>query len=156
MLLGKKTKSGIESEWAVILDRSPNEFLRNRAIEKLAETFSISQEEAKDLIDNTPIILLDHLSFELAEKIRDYFTSVSINCSLTKDTFAKRKCFRAVWPHQPSLMHLLGETSADSAEEFEELPRPPSAEIPVRSKNRLPNLFPKLLSPELPKMSRDV
>ena len=48
MLLGKKTKAGIESEWAVILDRSPNEFLRNRAIEKLAETFSISQEEAKD------------------------------------------------------------------------------------------------------------
>lgn len=120
MLLGKKLKPTIESEWAVILDRSPNEFLRNKAVEKLAETFSISQEEARDLIENTPIILLDHLSFGLAERMKDHFTQANINCSLTKDTFTKRKCFRAVWPEQPNVRQLLGESVSDVAEEYDD------------------------------------
>src|SRR3989338_3092411 len=109
MLLGKKPKYSVESEWAVILDRPANEFSKKRAIDKLAEVFSLSLQEAKDLIENTPIILLDNLSFRLADKIKIYFSNSTVNCSLTNDTFAKRKCFRAIWPQQPNLAHLLGD-----------------------------------------------
>lgn len=140
MLLGKKSKSTLESDWAVILDRSPNEFLRTKAIEKLSETFSISEEEAKDLIENTPIILLDHLSFELAERVKDSLTQGNINCSLTKDTFAKRKCFRAVWPEPPNVNHLLGEGAGESAEEFEDS-MPPSAGVVLTPKLKTSDEF---------------
>ena len=113
MLLKKKSNYSVESEWAVILDRSENEFSKNRALNKLTEIFSLAFDEAKDLIDNTPIILLDHLPLDVAEKIKTHFSHANVNCSLTNDTFTKRKCFRAVWPEQPNLTYFLGETSSD-------------------------------------------
>ncbi|MBI4357704.1 MAG: hypothetical protein HY584_00240 [Candidatus Omnitrophica bacterium] len=113
MLLGKKTKVEIESEWALILDRSTNEFTKNRVAEKLAQLFSLSNEEGKDLIENTPIILLDHMPLESVEKIKEQLSQWSIDCSLTNDTFTKRKCFRAVWPEQPDLDRLLNKSSSD-------------------------------------------
>lgn len=131
MLLGKKAKYSVDSEWAVILDRSPNEFAKNRAIDKLAEIFSLSSEEAKDLIENTPIILLDHLSLQSAEKIKDHFSQANVNCSLTNDTFTKRKCFRAVWPEQPDLDHLLNDSSSDLSKEISESsPLPEISTVP--------------------------
>src|SRR3989338_5338836 len=98
MLLGKKPKTVIGSDWAVILEKASNDFVRNRSLERLADIFSLSLEEAKDLVDNTPIIMLDQLSLDIAEKIKDYFVQGNVECSLTNDTFTKRKCFRAVWP----------------------------------------------------------
>src|SRR3989338_1618584 len=125
MLLGKKPKYSLESEWAVVLDRSPNEFSKNRAIDKLAEVFSLSSEEAKDLIENTPIILLDRLSLQVAEKVKGHFSQANVNCSLTNDTFTKRKCFRAVWPEQPDLGHLLNGPISDFNKDIPELtPQP--------------------------------
>ena len=109
MLLGKKTRYIVGSDWAVILDRSTNEFAKNRAIDKLSQAFNLSLEEAKDLAENTPIILLDQLPLDLAEKIKDFFAQSNIDCSLTNDTFTKRKCFRAIWPGQPDLGRLIGE-----------------------------------------------
>lgn len=111
MLLGKKTRYTVGSDWAVILDRSTNDFAKNRAIDKLSQGFNLSQDEAKDLAENTPIILLDQLSLDLAEKIKDYFAQSNVDCSLTNDTFTKRKCFRAIWPGQPDLARLIGETT---------------------------------------------
>ena len=117
MLLGKKTRYTVGSDWAVILDRSTNEFAKNRAIDKLSQAFNLSLEEARDLAENTPIILLDQLSLDLAEKIKDFFAQSNVDCSLTNDTFTKRKCFRAIWPGQPDLGRLIGETSETSESE---------------------------------------
>lgn len=117
MLLGKKIRYTVGSDWAVILDRSTNEFAKNRAVDKLAQAFNLSAEEAKDLAENTPIILLDQLPLDLAEKIKDCFSQSNVDCSLTNDTFTKRKCFRAIWPAQPDLGRLIGETSEVSETE---------------------------------------
>ncbi|MBI4372837.1 MAG: hypothetical protein HY585_03835 [Candidatus Omnitrophica bacterium] len=111
MLIGKKPKYSVESEWAVILDRPVNEFGRGRSAEKLADTFSISLDEARELTENTPIILLDRLPLEVAEKVKNHFAQANIDSSLTNDTFTKRKCFRAVWPEQPNLSQFLNDTS---------------------------------------------
>ena len=138
MLLGKKAKPTLESEWDVILDRPDKEFARTRAIDKLAEMFSLSQDESKDLIDNTPIILLDPLQFELAEKIKEYFFGAHVNCSLTNDTFTKRKCFRAIWPEPPNLSHLLNEPLKNQDGDFE-LPQTSAQETVLRSEEPLPN-----------------
>ena len=108
MLLKKKSKQSVDSEWAVILERVENEFVKARAIDQLGRLFSLSNQEAKDLIDNTPIILLDHLSLDMAEKIKRRFSELNMTCSLTNDIFTKRKCFRAVWPEQPDPTRFLG------------------------------------------------
>lgn len=148
MLLGKKSKYMLDSEWAIVLDRSTNEFLKHKAVEKLTELFSLSSDEAKELIENTPIILLDHLPFELASKIKDHFTQVSIDCSVTNDTFTKRKCFRAVWPEQPDLSRFFtqGTPPREHREEMDyPSPRPVVSEVP-----RVVDLDPKELTPNLP------
>ncbi len=136
MLLGKKQKYSVESEWAVVLDRAVNEFSKNRAVEKLTELFPLSPDEARDLADNTPLILFDRLPFDVAEKIRTQFSQVSVDCSLTNDTFTKRKCFRAIWPEQPDLGRFLEEPSSNlnGNEDFEE-PLPPSSESSSRSQS---------------------
>ncbi|GEM_PF-5693535 len=118
MLLGKKTRYTVGSDWAVILDRSTNEFSKNRAIDKLSEAFNLSIDEAKDLVENTPIILLDQLTLDLAERVKDYFAHSNIDCSLTNDTFTKRKCFRAIWPGQPDLSRLVGDIDSNGSETF--------------------------------------
>lgn len=111
MLLKKKAKSAVDSEWALILERVDNEFVKARVISQLAQLFSLSSQEARDLIENTPIILLDHLALDIAEKIKRHFSDLNVGCSLTNDVFTKRKCFRAVWPEQPNLARFL-ETQA--------------------------------------------
>jgi len=131
MLLGKKPKYSVESEWAVVLDRAINDFSKNRAVEKLTELFPLSTDEAKDLVDNTPLILFDRLPFDVAEKIKVQFSQVSVDCSLTNDTFTKRKCFRAIWPEQPDLGRFLQDSSSSMNGDFEE-PSQPSPESSIR------------------------
>ena len=118
MLLGKKARYSVGSDWAVILDRSTNEFAKNRAIDKLSQAFNLSLDEAKDLTENTPIVLLDKLSLDLAEKIKDYFAQSNVDCSLTNDTFTKRKCFRAIWPGQPDLGRMIGDDTETNESEI--------------------------------------
>ncbi len=141
MLLGKKTKYSVESEWAVILDRSVNEFSKNRAVDKLTELFSLSADEAKDLIDNTPLILFDHLPSAVAEKIKGQLSQASVDCSLTNDTFTKRKCFRAIWPEQPDLGRFLEEPSSSLNGDFEK-PAQASTESPTPIQMASPEFTP--------------
>jgi hypothetical protein len=120
MLLKRKSKDLVDSDWAIILERIENEFAKGRAVDQLAQLFSLSPQEAKDLIDNTPIILLDHLALDTAEKIKNYFSESNMNCSLTNDVFAKRKCFRAVWPEQPDLLRFAAPSAPPSVPQLEE------------------------------------
>ena len=108
MLLKKKSKYSVDSDWAVILERIENDFAKSRALNQLVQLFSLSLQEARDLIDNTPIILLDHLFPDVAERIKNRFSELNMNCSLTNEAFTKRKCFRAVWPEPPDPSRFLG------------------------------------------------
>jgi len=138
----------VSSDWAVILDRSNNEYAKTRAVDKLADTFNLSPDEAKELADNTPIILLDQLSLDIAERIKNYFAQSNIDCSLTNDTFTKRKCFRAVWPAQPDLSRALNFSETES-QEF--LSTPPVQEEDLNLLNQDLNQEHDLLKAELEK-----
>ena len=111
MLLGKKSKPERQLDWAVILDRAADDFAKKRVSQKLAQVFHLSLQEAGDLTENTPLILFDQLSEDVASKIKSYFSQSRINCFLTSDTFTKRKCFRAVWPEGPNLAPFLAKTN---------------------------------------------
>lgn len=106
MLLRSKKTQGEEQNWCVILSPIKNEFDKKKIAQKISEVFSLSVEEAMDLVSNTPIILLDNLSRNTASKVQDYFRGVGADIVLTNDVLQKRKCYRTVWPETPNLSFL--------------------------------------------------
>src|SRR3989338_8857744 len=103
MLMTKKVKEETKSDWAVILERPREESSKKKVIQAVASSFPLNPQEVKDLVESTPIVLLDELSFGIAERIKEHFKGQLILCSVTNDTYTKRKCFRAVWPEPPDL-----------------------------------------------------
>ncbi|MBI3313118.1 MAG: hypothetical protein HYZ83_02650 [Candidatus Omnitrophica bacterium] len=106
MLLGQKKIQGDEKNWSIILNPLRSELDKKRVAQKISAAFSLSQDEASDLVSNTPIILLDNLTRDDAVRVKHYFQSSGAEIMLTNDIFHKRKCYRTVWPDPPSLSFL--------------------------------------------------
>ncbi len=119
MLLGNKKliEEDQDKNWCVVLGALENEIDRKRVAQRISEIFSISIEEAGDLVRSTPIILLDQLSRIIANKLKDYFASFGAPLILSKDVLFKRKCYRTVWPQNPSLSFLHDWQSEESRQE---------------------------------------
>ncbi len=131
----KKKSEPEEKNWCVVLKSFNSSLDRTRLIQKLQKTFEISGEDALDVMQNTPIILLDHLPHEQASKIKDYFSDQGVEVSLTNDSFYKRRCYRTVWPAIPNLDSILKPPAAAlnvtnrviSPSSFENTPNPISS-----------------------------
>lgn len=106
MLLRQKKTQGEDQNWCIILSPIQSEIDKKKVAQKLTGVFSLSSEEAFDLVANTPIILLDNLTHPIATKLKDYFRAAGAETVLTNDVFQKRKCYRTVWPEPPSLSFL--------------------------------------------------
>lgn len=106
MLLGNKKTQGDEQNWCIVLNPLRNELDKRRVSRRISEVFSLSQEEAADLVVNTPIILLDNLTRPIAAKVKEYFHPTGAEMILTNDVLLKRKCYRTVWPEPPNLSFL--------------------------------------------------
>lgn len=108
MIFAAKRKSDSEEKnWCVVLKSFSSTLDRTRLIQKLQKAFEISGEDALDVMQNTPIILLDHLPHEQASKLKDYFSDNGVEIALTNDSFYKRRCYRTVWPAIPNLELIL-------------------------------------------------
>lgn len=133
MLLRHKKTQGEEQNWCVILSAIPSELEKKRVAEKISHVFSLSPEESFDLVSNTPIIVLDNLTRPMALKLRDFLKSSGAQTALSNDTFQKRKCYRTVWPEQPSLSFLHHWNSEESVmRESEEMMAPEQAVHEIR------------------------
>ncbi len=106
MLLGNKKTQKNNQNWCIILSPLKNEIDKKKVSQKISEVFSLSTEEAMDLVTNTPIILLDNLTQQVAVQVKEYFRSTGAEMVLTSDVFVKRKCYRTVWPNEPNLSFL--------------------------------------------------
>ena len=109
MLLGNKKVQKSEQNWCLILNPLYNEIDKRKVSRKISETFTLSTEEADDLVNNTPIILLDNLSHETASQVKDFFRPTGAELLMTNEVYLKRKCYRTVWPEPPSLSFLATE-----------------------------------------------
>ncbi len=107
MLVRNKKIQGEEQNWCLILNPLRSEIDKKRLAVKIAQVFSLSPEETSDLVANTPIILLDNLTREIASKLKEYFHPTGADMLLTNDTLQKRKCYRTVWPESPNLSFLI-------------------------------------------------
>ncbi len=106
MLLGNKKSQSNEQNWCIILNPLRSELDKKKVAQKIADAFTLSTSEATDLVANTPIILLDNLTRQIAGQIKDYFSASGAEVALTNDVVMKRKCYRTVWPEPPSLSFL--------------------------------------------------
>lgn len=105
-----------EKNWSVILHPLKSELDKKRVAEKVSELFRVSFEEARELVENTPIILLDQVSHSLALEVQGIFQAVRAPVSLTSDSSAKRRCYRAVW-QEPLDVSLLKSTLPVASQE---------------------------------------
>lgn len=101
MVFGKRTQTESREQFALILNPIRGELQKTRMIERMVRVFPLAIEEANDLIENTPIILLEGLDQTTGEQLRGYFEETGANLILTDDQGFKRRCFRAVWPSPP-------------------------------------------------------
>ena len=114
MLFKKKTNTETKDIWALVLNSLPNEIAKSRMIECMAKVFPISIEEASDLVDNTPIILLEGLDQVTGEQVQNYFLATGADLILTEDRTFQRRCFRAVWPSPPKFDFIESESESVS------------------------------------------
>jgi len=100
----RKKKKEIETKekFTLVLNPLRSELARSRMVERIAQVFPLAVEEASDLVENTPIILLEGLDQETGEQVRNYFTETGAELLLTDDTAYQRRCFRAIWPSPPT------------------------------------------------------
>lgn len=117
-------------EWAAIFSKPLSDEVRGTLIHGLGSAFSMSFDEAENIIANTPIILLDNLSQSAAVQVKNYFQRFGAEIFLTKDAVMKSKCYRTVWPEAPDLSFL--ETKEEPAPAVSEQAQPATQEEPVQ------------------------
>ncbi|MFH1384090.1 MAG: hypothetical protein ABIH47_03885 [Candidatus Omnitrophota bacterium] len=101
MLKNRRVANKKANQWCVILNPIESELNKTETIEKIVEIFPLSIEEAAQLVERTPIILLENLSYGKAKAVKNLFSSISADILLTDDTFLRRKCYRTVWSDNP-------------------------------------------------------
>ena len=106
MLLGNKKNQKKDQNWCIILSPITSEIDKKQVAQSISQVFSLTAEESTDLVNSTPIILLDNLTREVAGQVKEYFRPCGAEMVLTNDTFLKRKCYRTVWPTPPNLSFL--------------------------------------------------
>ncbi len=104
-LWNSKTHSE-DANWSVVLNPLRSELDKNRVAQKISDLFHLAFEESRELVQNTPIILLDELTEPAASRLKGIFEESRADVMLTNDSLVKRRCFRAVWPELPSLAFL--------------------------------------------------
>jgi len=88
---------------ALIFSSFKSEMSKSRIVDKVTALMPLSHEEAYNMVNRTPIIVLDNMDRGEGEKLRNYFDTEGCELVLTEDTFVKRKCYRILWPEKPVL-----------------------------------------------------
>jgi chromosome segregation ATPase len=116
MLSGTKKVQPGGQDWFVVLNPLKSELERNKIAREIAKAFCLPVDEALDLVQNTPIILMDNLLYATALQVKQYFRSSPADIVVSNDSFLKRRCYRTVWPTQPNLafLHQLGSSATPS------------------------------------------
>jgi len=117
MLFTKKLKQEAKEDFALILNPVRNDIAKSRIIERMAQVFPLTIEEAGDLVENTPIVLLEGLGQDVGEQLRKYLAETNADLMLTEDQSYRRKCFRAIWPTPPNLSFLQSGSASEGKQE---------------------------------------
>lgn len=103
MIIHKKSPPETDKSWCLILSPVRGELAKSQTADKLSQFFSISEEESSHLVESAPVILLEDMTYEAAQKARHYLDESGVEITLTNNPLQKRKCFKTVWPEEPRL-----------------------------------------------------
>lgn len=103
MITHKKSSPEAEKSWCLILAPVKGELAKSQTTGKLSHFFSISEEESSQLVESAPVILLEDMPYETAQKAKHYLDESGVEILLTNNPLQKRKCFKTVWPEEPRL-----------------------------------------------------
>lgn len=106
MLTGTKKVHPGGQDWFVVLNPLKSELERSRIAREIAAAFRLPVDEALDLVQNTPIILLDNLLYATALQVKQHFRNSQSDIVVSNDNLLKRRCYRTVWPTSPNLAFL--------------------------------------------------
>lgn len=90
----------------MILSPVKGELAKSQTTDKLSQFFSISSEESAQLVESAPVILLEDMPYETAQKAKHYLDESGVEIILTNNSLQKRKCFKTVWPEEPRLNYV--------------------------------------------------
>ncbi|MBI4431565.1 MAG: hypothetical protein HY587_07640 [Candidatus Omnitrophica bacterium] len=127
-------KKSPASDWSVILNPIHSEIAKNEAVQKIVEVFPITASEAEELVERTPLILLESLSEEDAHRVREHFARANVDLMVSVDATLRRRCYRTVWPERPSLDFIKRVESSPAVSEDDFLRKDePRRETPVNN-----------------------
>jgi chromosome segregation ATPase len=102
-MLLKQKKQTASQLWSLVLVSVADHAGKDLVIRQLVTLFSLSENEAENITQQVPIILLEGLSEQSAMEIKKRFESTAVDILMTKDDNYKRKCSRVLWPQGPDL-----------------------------------------------------
>jgi len=111
VIIHKKTSSEPDRSWCLILSPVKGELAKSQTTDKLSHFFSISEDESAQLVESAPVILLEDMPYETAQKAKHYLDESGVEIVLTNNSLQKRKCFKTVWPEEPRLNFVALESS---------------------------------------------
>lgn len=162
-------------DWAVVLQSVPSKS-KKEIVKRLEEIFELDKRDAEQILSNTPLILLDNLSFGLAARIKKFFQKIGAVAETTNHDMIKKNCFQVVWPQTPELSFFMksemgpaeilvqGKQTATAPAEIssvvpksvnEAKPRVPEAPEASLSPGPVPMKKDGLITPETPAKSED-
>lgn len=96
-------KFNLPPAWAVVISKILSPEIKEAVVSSISTTFNITAEEASNIVESAPVILLDDLSRITAEKVKECFRATGAEVYLSNDPAHKAKCCRTIWPEAPDL-----------------------------------------------------
>ncbi len=108
--------SNPSDDWSIILQSYPPK-LKKELVRRISEIFDLEKKDAEQAISNTPLILLDNLSFGMAARIKNFFQKLGAVVETTNHEMIKKNCFQILWPETPDLSFFLKEETKSASKE---------------------------------------
>lgn len=122
---------GVAEDWSVIVESvSPKQ--KKNIVKRMVEIFELDKKETEQVLSNTPLILLDNLTFGMAARIKNYFQKLGAVVETTNHDMIKKNCSQIIWSEVPDLSFFLKDETAPS----------PRTAQPVKSPHDFESSFP--------------
>lgn len=101
-------------DWGVVLQSVPSKKKKD-VIKQLETIFHLDREDAEQVLANVPLLLVDHVPFTVATRIKKFFQKLGAVAETTNHDMIKKNCFQIVWPEMPDLTPFMEEPAAVAA-----------------------------------------
>ena len=104
------------NNWGLILQSYSKKEKKN-LIREFMQAFGFDKSETEQTINNTPIVILDDLSFGVAVRVKNHFQGFGAVIETTNHDMIKKNCYKVLWPEQPDLSYFDKEIGEEKKEE---------------------------------------